>query len=161
MGNDMPGHAGRHCTVSCTTMSEPIDLPFGLWTRVGRRKHKFNRIRQLAPMCPHGRAHWCHLANAIELVLPLAHPCPQPKRQIDRFSCFCTAHARVSSDTFAPPGEHDRNCAQWHHLANTIELVLLLAHPRPQPKWQIEQFSRFCTTHGRKSLYFTMGDHFP
>jgi len=30
-------------------------MPFGLWTRVGRRKHKFSCIRQVAPMCPHGR----------------------------------------------------------------------------------------------------------
>jgi len=36
-------------------MAEEIDLLFGLWTWVGRRKHKFNRIRQMAPMCPHGR----------------------------------------------------------------------------------------------------------
>jgi len=28
-----------------------------LWTMVGRRKHKFNHIRQVTPMCPHGRAH--------------------------------------------------------------------------------------------------------
>jgi len=28
--------------------AEPIDLPFGFWTGVGRRKkHKFNRIRQV------------------------------------------------------------------------------------------------------------------
>ena len=33
-------------------MTESIDLPFGMWTRVGRRKHKLNRIRQMAPMCP-------------------------------------------------------------------------------------------------------------
>ena len=33
--------------------AEPMDLPFGLWTRVGRKKHKFNRIRQMAPMCSH------------------------------------------------------------------------------------------------------------
>ena len=33
-------------------------MPFGLWTRVGPRKHKFNYIRQVAPMCPHGRTHW-------------------------------------------------------------------------------------------------------
>ena len=39
-------------------------------------------------MCPHGRAHWRHLANTIELVLPSAHPSPQPKGQIDRFSRF-------------------------------------------------------------------------
>jgi len=33
-------------------MAEQIDLPFGLWTRMGRRNYKFNRIRQVAPMCP-------------------------------------------------------------------------------------------------------------
>ena len=26
--------------------------------RVGRRKHQFNRIGQVAPMCPHMMAHW-------------------------------------------------------------------------------------------------------
>ena len=52
-------------------------------------------------------------------------------------------------------------CAHWRHLANTIELVLPSAHPSPQPKWQINQFSHFCTAHGRKSLYFTMGNPFP
>jgi len=36
-------------------MAEPIDLPFGLWTRVGQRKHKFNRVCQVASMCTHGR----------------------------------------------------------------------------------------------------------
>jgi len=43
--------------VSRAQMAKPIDFPFGLWTRVGRRRHKFSRIRQVAPMCPHGRAH--------------------------------------------------------------------------------------------------------
>jgi len=43
--------------VSCARTAEPIDLPFGLWTRVGRRKHKFNGIRQVALVCPHGKAH--------------------------------------------------------------------------------------------------------
>jgi len=36
-------------------MAEPIDLPFGLWTRVGRSKHEFNRIRQVAATCLKGR----------------------------------------------------------------------------------------------------------
>jgi len=40
-------------------MAEPIDLLFGLW-RVGQRKHKYNRIHQVAPMCPHGTTHWRH-----------------------------------------------------------------------------------------------------
>jgi len=47
-------------------MAELVDLPFGLWTQVGRRKHKFSRIRQVEPMCPHGKAHWHYLVNTIE-----------------------------------------------------------------------------------------------
>jgi len=48
----------------------------------------------------------------------------------------------------------------WRHLANTIELLLPSAHPSPQPKRQIDRFSRFCAAHGRKPPYFTMGDPF-
>ena len=51
------GHAQRHSDVNCAKTAEPIDLPFGLWTRVGLRKHKFNRIRQAAPMCSYGLVH--------------------------------------------------------------------------------------------------------
>jgi len=47
---------------------------------------QFNRIHQVVPMSPCMRERWLHLVNAIELVLPSAHPSPQPKRQIDRFS---------------------------------------------------------------------------
>jgi len=47
-------------------------------------------------MCPPMREHWRHLANTTELVLPSAHQSPQPKRQIDRFSHFCTAHGSVA-----------------------------------------------------------------
>ena len=63
----MHGHAQRLSVVSCANTAEPIDLPFVLWTQVDRRKHKFNRVRQVAPMFPHVRAHWRHLANTIEL----------------------------------------------------------------------------------------------
>jgi len=53
--------------MSCAETAEPIDLPFGLWTQVGRRKDKFSHICQPGvPMCPHVRAHWRHLANTIE-----------------------------------------------------------------------------------------------
>jgi len=40
---------GRSVTlVSPAKTAEPIDLAFGSWTRVGRRKHhKFSRIRRL------------------------------------------------------------------------------------------------------------------
>jgi len=65
-GKDMLGHTRQHSVVSCAKMAETIDLPFGLWSRVGQKKHKFNRIRQVAPMCPHGSAHLRNLANTIE-----------------------------------------------------------------------------------------------
>jgi len=39
-------------------------------------------------MCPSMCACGRHLANMIELMLPLTHPSPQPKRQVDRFSRF-------------------------------------------------------------------------
>jgi len=52
--------------MSCAKMAELINLPFGLWTWVGERKHRFNRICHVAPMCPHKRAHWCHVASTIE-----------------------------------------------------------------------------------------------
>jgi len=52
--------------VSCAKTAESIDLPFGLWMLVGRRKQEFNHIRQVTPVYPHGREHWCHLANTIE-----------------------------------------------------------------------------------------------
>jgi len=51
MGKDMPGHARQHSDVSCAKVAEPIDLPFGLWTRMGRREHKLKRSRQVAPIC--------------------------------------------------------------------------------------------------------------
>jgi len=31
------------------------------------KKAKFSRIRQVAPICPHGRAHWRHLMNTTEV----------------------------------------------------------------------------------------------
>ena len=58
-------------------------------------------------------AHWRHLANTIEPVLPLAHQSPQPRQQIDRFSHFRTAHGRALSGTLAPPGKYDWICASF------------------------------------------------
>ena len=53
--------------MSCAEMAEPTDLSFGLWTRVGRKKHEFNRIRQEAPVRLHRSAHWWrHLANTTQ-----------------------------------------------------------------------------------------------
>ena len=56
-GRPVVKYSERHSDLICAKTVEPIDMPFGLLTQVGPRKHMFNRIRQMAPMCPHGRAH--------------------------------------------------------------------------------------------------------
>jgi len=35
----MPWHARRHSAVSCAKMDEQVEMSFGLWTRVGPKKH--------------------------------------------------------------------------------------------------------------------------
>jgi len=84
---------------------------------------RFNRIGQVTPMCPPMRAH-----------------------------CLCIHHLVKGFCVFA---------ALLHGTpvvgVSTIELVLPSAHPSPQPKRRIvDWFSRFCTAHGRKSLYVTI-----
>jgi len=41
--------------VSSAKVAEPIELSFGMWTRVGPKKHVLDK-----------GAHWRHLANTIE-----------------------------------------------------------------------------------------------
>jgi len=57
---------------------------------VSRKKKFENHFTKLwsPPICPSGR----HLANTIEFGIPSAHRSPQPKRQINQFSSFCTAY---------------------------------------------------------------------
>jgi len=42
-----------------------------------------------------------------------------------------------------------------------IKYVVPWVHPTQHPKRHLDRFSRFCTAHGRKSLYFTMSAPFP
>jgi len=100
-------------------------------------------------------AHWRHLANTIELLLPSAHPSPQPKWQSDRFSHYCTAHCRQSLH-FTMCAPFPKKCPfQWGDL-DPILYMIAWAQPSPQPKWHLDRFSRFCSV----SLYLTMGRPF-
>jgi len=49
--------------------------------------------------------------NMIKRALQMVYASPQPKREVDRFSRFCTAHRWMSSATLGPPGEYGWNCA--------------------------------------------------
>jgi len=43
----MPRRARRHSDINCAKTAEPIEMPFGLWTRVGPRKHVLDGARIL------------------------------------------------------------------------------------------------------------------
>jgi len=103
--------------VSCTETAEPIDLPFGFWTQVGRRKREFNRIRQMVPMCtipsysPGG-------LDVFHGTLPRA----VQKRLNRSFAIWVVdlggpKEAQVQS--YSPGGA---NVPIWGHLANTSQL---------------------------------------
>jgi len=106
-------------------------------------------------MCPHIRGHWHHPANTIELVLPSAHLSPQPKRQIDQFSCFCTAHSRKSL-YFTMGAPFPPKLPLPMKDLDPIYFMIPWAHPNPQPKWHLDWFSCFYTHDCGVSLYLTM-----
>jgi len=102
-------------------LAESIDLPFGVWTRVGQRKHEFNRIRQLAPMYTISIvfARWRQRTRRHSAV-----SCAKRlNRSIYRLGCgLGWTEGSTSSIIFA----RWRQCAHmgghiWRHLANTIE----------------------------------------
>ena len=114
--------------------------------RIATVDRQFNVIRQVMATCPPMRAHWCHLANTIELVHPLAHRSPQPKRQINRFSRFCTAHSRKSL-YFTMGDPFPKNCLFLWGIWTPSNSWFFLAILSPQSKRHVDQFSRFCRVH--------------
>jgi len=93
-----------YCGQTAGWIRIPLDMEVGLdpgdivsnGTQLYPQGKGHSSPQLVAPMCPHMRAHWRHLANTIELVLPSAHPSPQLKWQIDWFSRYCTVHSRNS-----------------------------------------------------------------
>ena len=79
----------------------------------------FARLRQCAP-------HRIHASSRAH-----AHPSPQPKRHLDRFSHFCTCHGTVSSGM---PGHalSSKNCPfAWGNLdSHLIHCSFCLPEPK-------------------------------
>jgi len=61
MGKHMPRHAQRHSAVSFAKMAEPTEMPFGLWTRVGPRKHGANWWIPLNRPCAAAMRPFCQM----------------------------------------------------------------------------------------------------
>jgi len=83
--------------------------------------HKFNRIRQVAPMCPHRRTHCRHLANAIE---PSVYGGDAPyAKLLSPPVIFGHAHLHSRTDSLALRAEY---CIVGiPHITQYIYLVLI------------------------------------
>ena len=94
-------------------------------------------MRQMTATCPSLRARWRHLANAIELVHPSAHSSPQPIRQMDRFSRFCSAygrkclHSTMGAPTTRIAPSHGGSGPYESTTQTPPRSVLLFLHRRP------------------------------
>jgi len=99
----------------------------------------FARLRQCAP----------HLRR----LLPRAHPTPYPKRHLNRFRRFCTAHGRrphyYTMGRPSPP----QNCHSAWGIWTPFKYMLHWTHPTQLPKQHLDLFNLFCTAHGRVSIH--------
>jgi len=109
-------------------------------------------------MCPLMWAHWRHLVNTIEPVLPSVHQSPQPKWQIGS-AVFAQLAAQCHRACWACPSPLKIVSSHGGSVPHLIRGSL--GHPTQHHKRRLDQFSRFCTAHDRKSLHFTMGAPFP
>jgi len=107
-------------------------------------------------MCPPMRAHWRHLANTIELVLPWTNPSPQPKRHLNQFSRFCTVYLSVIRDAGACPSPSKLPLLMGDLNPHLIRGSLSPPDSASQAASQSVQPFSFCTAHSRMSLYFTV-----
>jgi len=100
--------------------------------------------------------HWRHLANTIELGLPLADPSPQPKWQVDRLSHFCRADGRKSCILYNGR-PFSQNCRFSYGICTPSNLWFIGAIRTHNPNGISIGWAVFCTADCRVSLYFTMG----
>jgi len=129
-----------------------------IWHKAASPPHTDGSV-VFAKWRPPMRARWRHLVNPIELVLPSAHPSPQPKRQINRFSLICTANSRKSL-YFTVGAPVPKNCPFLWGLWSLIQHMIPSAHLSPIPNAISIGWAVFAQTTA-ESLYFTMGCHFP
>jgi len=79
-------------------------------------------------------------------------------RHLDRFSRFCTAHGRESL-CFTMDRAPLPLIAPCMGDLDPVQHMLPSAHPsphRPQSERHIDRRNRFCTVHGKQSLYYTI-----
>jgi len=117
----------------------------------------FARWRQCALPCGHIGTTW---RIRIELVLPSAHPSPQPKRQINQFSCFCAARGRKSLYFTVGTPFPQNCCLSWGDL-HPHQIHDSLGQSKQQSKRHHDLFSCFHTGDRTVSYTLQFGHSFP
>jgi len=109
----------KHSVVNCAKTAEPIVMPFGLWTWVGCRKHKFNRMHQVAPTCiisivfarwrqctwRHSAVSCTETAEPIDLPFSVVDLRGPKEAQVQSYSPG-VANVLTWEDRLVPPGEY-------------------------------------------------------
>ena len=62
---------------------------------------------------------------------------------------IAAAHRRYIPSTTCRPPPQNQNCPFSWGIWTPINYIVPWAHPSPQPKWHLDQFSRFCRAHDR------------
>jgi len=78
------------------------------------------------------------------IMLLLAHPAQFPKRHLDRFSRFCTAHGREFPYTLQWAAPFPLKIVSSHEVSEPPCNLWFLGPPSPQPKRHLDRFSRLC-----------------
>ena len=130
-------------------------MPFGLWTRTGSRNHELDE----GPDPPRQGA---ILGERVAHRTSTGTFCRELCRNggTDRFAVWVVDSGGPEGSTGSIVFARWRQCALPCGRIGTTWQMFPSAHTCLQPKRQIDQFSRFCTAHGRKSLYCIVGDHF-
>jgi len=118
-GKDMPGHE-RHSAVSCAKMAETIDLPYGLWTRVGRRK---------VTLVPPGEYDWSYLPGGTNVTSWEGTLAPPGGRdaalcQINLTNCLFNCYLSFGISDFIFWTFFDFNCCSYIPHAQLVILCI-------------------------------------
>jgi len=71
------------------------------------------------------------------------------------------SHSNLTQSCIAAADGWFSRIRHVEQMCNPVKYMLPTAHARPCPKWHLDRFSHFCTTHGKESLYCATGHPFP
>jgi len=112
--------ADRAVNMWSTVAKECHNIQHNINTNEGKQKQASNWFDEKATLQPHMDgsivfARWQQCAPHL-IILPWIHPSPQPKRQLNWFSSFCTVHDSQSTYITMGRPSPPQNCPSWVDL---------------------------------------------